>query len=255
MDSAAREGSTREHCEEFLVRSYEVEPDGRLRLVVLLRMLQEAAWQHASRLGKGFHHRDEGTLFWVLSRLRLTMNRYPRWGELFTVRTFPVGTQRMLAVREFALVGGDGETIGRASSGWLIVDGGKGRPLRPEPVVADIVPSPSEYEGDLERVDPLDRTSRASAPSRVRYHDIDQYRHVNNASYLEWVTDAIAADRPTERVARRLAIDFLKETLLDDAYRIVLETDRDTDRFEVRRDVDGEPTARGYLCWSDDGAR
>jgi hypothetical protein len=71
MPGVAAERPPREHREEVLVRSYEIDPDGRLRPVVLLRMLQEAAWQHASLLGKGFHQRAEGELFWVLSRLRL----------------------------------------------------------------------------------------------------------------------------------------------------------------------------------------
>ncbi|HKJ86448.1 MAG TPA: acyl-ACP thioesterase domain-containing protein [Spirochaetia bacterium] len=236
----------REYHEEFSVRSYEVEPDGRLRVVVLLRMLQEAAWQHANLLGKGFNQREAGELFWVLSRLRLTVDRYPRWGERFTVRTFPVGTEKILAVREFTLLDSDDVPIGRASSGWLVVDGSKGRPLRPEQIVADIVTTQSEYEGDLSRVEPLAPEAEARGPFPVRYHDIDQYRHVNNAAYVEWVLDAIAAERPVDRPLCGLAIDFLKETLLEDEYFIALESDL----FEVRRAHDDTPTARGRLSWS-----
>ncbi|MFW5689099.1 MAG: acyl-[acyl-carrier-protein] thioesterase [Spirochaetota bacterium] len=245
----------REHHEEILVRSYEVDPDGRLRPVVLLRMLQEAAWQHASLLGKGFHHRAEGELFWVLSRLRVRMERYPRWGERFTIRTFPVGTERLFALREFSLHTEGGELLGRASSAWLVVDASRGRPVRPQPVVADIVVTESEYDGDTERFPALDETAAAAAarpivapvehgPFPVRYHDIDQYHHVNNASYLEWAIDALDASRPMGSQATELGVDFLKETLLADRYTVRVLTSDHTDRFEIVRLPAGSPDAQ-----------
>ncbi|MEE8441521.1 MAG: hypothetical protein V3S41_07360 [Spirochaetia bacterium] len=61
--------------EGFRVRSYEVEPDGRLRIVVLARMLQEAASQHAQLLGKEFAERESGALFRVIARLRFRVRR------------------------------------------------------------------------------------------------------------------------------------------------------------------------------------
>lgn len=236
----------REHHVPFVVRSYEVEPDGRLRLVVLLRMLQEAAWQHAELLGKGFAERTDGAWFWVLSRLRCRMSRYPRWGDRFTVRTFPVGTEKMLAVREFSVHDEAGSVIGRAASGWLVVDGSRGRPVRPEPVVADIVATPGEYGGGLNRLQAF-VAERSVGPLPVRYHDIDQYRHVNNASYLEWVIDALDPRRLMGLQAEELAVDFLKEALLDDGYRVNLASDRGTERFEVARTSDDQICARGYL--------
>lgn len=250
MSEGVSSGSAERHLERFLVRSYEVEPDGRLRIVELLRMLQEAAWQHASLLGKGFTQREEGELFWVLSRLRLTMERYPRWGDRFTIRTFPVGTQRLFAVREFVLLDEADAIMGRASSAWLVVDGGRGRPIRPERIVADIVTSPSEYGGDLEREPPIPAAAGpAAGPFPVRYHDIDQYRHVNNAAYLEWVLDALDPDRPLSCEVRELALDFLKETLLDDAYTVRFAADPAMDRFEVVQASSGEAAARGRLAW------
>jgi acyl-ACP thioesterase len=254
------------HREHFTVRSYEVDPDGRLRVVALLRMLQEAAWQHASILGKGFHHREEGALFWVLARLRLRVDRYPRWGDDFTIRTYPVGTEKLLALREFALHDASDAVIGRAASAWLVVDGGTGRPVRPQPMLEDIVLS--EPELDVERefsvglgrekgVDAQARSDpgevRRVGPHPVHYHDIDQYRHVNNAAYLEWVVDAVDPARPMDSAVHTLAIDFLKETLLDDSYTVRLRSDggptAPTDRFEVVRASDGEAAVRGRIEW------
>ena len=238
--------------ERFRIRSYEVEPDGRLRIVVLARMLQETAWQHASRLGWGLVNRGVGELFWVLSRLRMRIDRYPVWGEELTIRTWPVGTEKILAVRDFALLDSAGDTMGQATSGWLMVDGSTGRPTRPAPLLEGVTVSPSQYDGDLARLPAL-ADGELSDPAPARYHDIDQYRHVNNTAYLEWMIDAVAdgADLPE---IRRLGIDFIKETLLGEPYQVRRAGDGAAMRCEVVRAVrdtgGSEVACRAVITWA-----
>jgi acyl-ACP thioesterase len=240
-----------DYRDEYLVRSYEVEPDGRLRPVVLLRMLQETAWNHASRLGKGFSKRASGELFWVLSRLRVQIDAYPRWGERFTIQTYPVGTERLLAIREFALLDEAGDRVlGRAWSGWLILDGDAGRPLRPEPAVADIETLPAQYRGATDRITTLGNTPvETMFEGTVYHHDIDQYRHVNNASYLEWVLDGQPEERHRGEQPSLIALDFVRETVRGDAFEVVAAREDSLDRFEVRH-ADGETAVRGVLEWA-----
>lgn len=233
------------------VRSYEVEPDGRIRLVVLARLLQEAAWQHARRLGWGLINRESGSLFWVLSRLRLVVNRYPLWDEQFTIQTWPVGTQRVLAIRDFILADAAGE-LGRATTGWLVVDESSGRPVRPEKIVANAVSSPSAFPGDLDRIPEL-QEGEAGSRREVLYHDIDRYRHVNNTAYLEWMLDAIAVREAGEaRVpnADRMEIDFLKELTLGEEFRPRIHDEDSWSGCEIVRADDDEVICRARFHWS-----
>jgi acyl-ACP thioesterase len=230
--------------ERYHVRSYEVEPDGRLRVVVLARMLQETTWEHAIRLGWGLVERGEGKLFWVLSRLRIHMKRYPAWGDDFTVRTWPVGTENILAVRDFLVLDGADSVIGTVTTGWLIVDGTSGRPLRPQQLVGGVQVSPSRHDGDLSRVPSFDGGAVTDVRD-VRYHDIDQYRHVNNTAYLEWLIDAVATDADLPEI-ERLDIDFMKETLLGDSYQVrQLRTENTTLCEVIRPDAGNDRSATG----------
>ncbi|MFP4376026.1 MAG: acyl-[acyl-carrier-protein] thioesterase [Spirochaetales bacterium] len=237
------------YIERFRVRSYEVEPDGRLRLVVLLRMLQETAWLHAQRLGKGFVDRSEGSFFWVLSRLRIELSQLPTWGEEFEIQTQPVGVEKLLAIREFVMRRvSDGETIGVAKSGWLVLDGGRGRPVRPQKLLEDIELEPSVVTADLSGIEPIASGERLEAltrtePAEARHHDIDQYSHVNNAAYLEWVVDALPTEL-REKHPSRLDLDFLKETVLGDRYEIVAEHQGRRAVSEVWRVDDQSPLCR-----------
>ena len=226
---------------EFQVRSYEVEPDGRLRIVALTRMLQETAWQHARRLGWGLVNRREGELFWVLTRLRIRVDRYPRWGETFAIRTWPVGTEKILAIRDFTIVDDEGVAIGQVSSGYLMVDGSTGRPIRPGPFVEGVTVHPSSYDGDLSRL-PAAAAQQVTSPLPVRHHDIDQYRHVNSSAYVEWIVDAIAEDAVVPEI-HRLELDYVKETLLDDHFQVRYIRDGNTTLCEVVRAQGGSHDA------------
>ncbi len=254
-----------DYQERYRVRSYEVEPDATLRLVSLVRMLQEVAWQHASLLGKGFAEREEGAYFWVLSRLRLRIDRYPRWGDEIVIRTYPVGTDKLLALREFEIVEQTDDApavIGRATTAWLIVDGGSGRPVRPAPIVSDLELTPSRYEAHpgfgLERVDERTaRPARLDGPYRARHRDIDQYGHVNNASYLEWMIDAMS-DQGVWQPPSDLAVDFLSETLPGDSYvvGVAAATGCDDSVYsQVQRTSDDRVAARARLRVAPAGSR
>mgnify|MGYP006267257067 CR=1 FL=1 len=245
------------HVAHFSVRSYEVDPSGVLRPVVLLRMLQETAWQHASALGKGYADRSGGELFWVLSRLRMRIDSLPRWSESFSIRTQPVGVQKLFALREFELADAREQTTGRVLSAWLLVDAERGRPVRPEKLLSDIPLGEQEYEADISALPaiggdlPADDPDRGCGvittidPSPVLPHHIDQYNHVNNAAYLEWVVDAIESGAPESiHPPFELAIGFLKETVLGEHFAIRLQKADGEIRADIERPPENEALAR-----------
>lgn len=247
--------------QRFAVRSYEVEPDGRLRLVSLLRMLQEVAWLHAQQLGKGYAERESGERYWVLARLRAHIERYPRWGERFSVLTQPVGTDRLLALREFQISGGTSR--GSVSTGWLVVDGTSGRPIRPQALLADIDIAESEVHANMAKLTATGGDAVELGPYPVRHHDIDQYRHVNNAAYIEWMIDALAerdeadAPSPLTHVVSGLDVDYISETTADDSWRCRVEYRRGGEQpgshiVEIIRDRDSQVACRAHLSWTEE---
>jgi acyl-ACP thioesterase len=212
-------------------------------------MLQETAWQHARLLGKGFVERAEGSVFWVLSRLRIELSDLPKWGEEFEIQTQPVGVEKLFAIREFVMRRiSDGETFGVAKSGWLVVDGGRGRPLRPQKLLEDIELEPSVVEADLTGIEAPASGAGSdlliqTEPRAAQHHDIDQYNHVNNAAYLEWVIDALPENLRGGRQTR-LDLDFLKETVLGDRFAVLIEQQPNRVNCQVQSVPEGEPLCR-----------
>ena len=125
------------HEKLFSVRYYEVGPSRLVRPATLLDYLQDAAAEHASLLHIGvqdLHHRD---LTWVLSRLHLTVERYPGVGETVTVRTWPSTRGSLSSYREFEVLDQAGEIVARATTAWVVLDLVRRRPVRLADVLSD----------------------------------------------------------------------------------------------------------------------
>ena len=203
--------------EDYTVRSYEVDAEGRLSILSLFNILQDSASNHADALGVSVHHLMAEDKTWVLSRMRLVIESYPRWRDRVRVHTWPSGGNRLFAFRKFAIEDARGKNLGMASSAWLVIDIAKRRPVRIAPFLQRLRPQDT-HDGLPDAVDklPAPASARLARRFRVRYRDLDINQHVNNVSYIEWALESI----PREQVAGAhlvdLEINFLSEAFLDD---------------------------------------
>nr|MDA3949993.1 thioesterase [Spirochaeta sp.] len=119
------------HRYQIRVPSFLCRPDDQVGFDGMASLFQEAAWQHAERLGVDFTD-GSAQLYWVLHRVGMRFFRRPRWSEAITITTWPSRMVRLYAMREFLVHNDDGELLLDASSAWIVLDGGTGRPVRPE---------------------------------------------------------------------------------------------------------------------------
>jgi len=90
--------------ERFRVRSYEVDPMGRLQVPILCQLLQEVATTHAAEIGVAVDTLIESGVAWVLSRLDLHMERWPRIDDEIVVETWPAAMNRLRTERRFRIL-------------------------------------------------------------------------------------------------------------------------------------------------------
>ena len=213
----------------FKVRSYECGPDGRVTLPNVCNYFQEAASLHASSLGfgKGDFAAAGENISWVLTKLVVKMNRYPVWEDEVTVETFPRGGRKIVAWRDFELKDAKGETLGVASSEWMIIDLST-RKIHavPEQVFAANNPAnvpvlglepfsrfrfPESGEGDFSQA----RGNALPRSFTAMRSQIDLNGHVNNVHYLNWMLEPCESRCPAE-----MEIVFRSETLAGDEVRV-----------------------------------
>lgn len=70
--------------------------------------------------------------FWVLSRIYSEISLWPSWSDTIIIKTWPRGTDRLFALRDFEVRYPDGRTLAHATSSWLIIDLDTKRIQRPD---------------------------------------------------------------------------------------------------------------------------
>ena len=203
---------------DYRVRFDEAGPDGCLRSSGFLRYVQDLAWRHSEAAGFDRGWYLQRGLQWLVRGVEVRLDEAVRFGETVTLSTRVIGSRRVWARRrsEVFLPGRD-TPMASAIIDWVLVDDA-GRPTRvPDEIVA-------YFEGDAVPVEPA-RVELAETPtdavrhlSRVLPRDLDPMAHVNNATYLDYLEEALTvasgAD-PAERYPRGYQLVFLRSAQPD----------------------------------------
>ncbi len=208
--------------EQHTLKSYEVAPNKLLKLKSLFNYAQDVAWHHANALNFGFDDLIEHDLIWVLSRIKLKLNRLPAWGEKLTIETWPKGVDRLFALRDFYLKDENAKIIGAITSAWLTVNVHRRRPHRFK--AFESIDWPKDVHALNEQLDKITIVgSQVYADSRtVRHDEIDLNEHVNNAVFIGWMTDALFSYMGKIVDIKELQVNFEREAKIGDTILLTI---------------------------------
>jgi acyl-ACP thioesterase len=204
--------------EKFRLRFSAVDPSDRLSLAATLDLFQEIASDHAEDLGVGREAMSVTGQVWILSRISVQWDRRPKWRDPLTLRSWPRGSDKLFALRDYDIRDEEDRPLVRGRSGWIILDREKRRPLRPQAIMEQLPRNEgldALPDGPVSLSFPEGNGSAVKAGERrALYSDIDYNGHVNNTRYIEWIQD-IAEPGVLERAARmRLDVNYLSEVKL-----------------------------------------
>jgi medium-chain acyl-[acyl-carrier-protein] hydrolase len=242
---------------EYRIHVYETGPDGKLNLCSLFNYLQDIASDHAVRLGFGRDDLMRDNRFWVLSRIYAEIDIWPLWEENIIVKTWPNGTDKLFALRNYDVRYPDGRHIAHGISSWLILDRTTKRVQRPDSIL-------SEYHPDLvyekspvrhaEKLEPASEIFETSPTFKVRVSDLDVNLHTNNVNYLKWVSDLYDLDFITKYSPVSAEINYLAESVFNDEINIKTSVGKNAGTFynhSVYRTTDSKELCRIRIGWSE----
>jgi medium-chain acyl-[acyl-carrier-protein] hydrolase len=207
--------------EEYLVRWYDTDLNGHIKMSAIADYLQESAWRHANHLGFGYEDTKKRNEFWVIVNLMIRMTGFPEWGETITVETWPKGIDRLFAVRDFRILKDDGDVIGAATSSWMILDQDTRRPKNVDIVkpLLHLVTHDGVLKENAPFLPALKEISTFEL-RKVRFTEVDHHGHVNNIRYIDWCLDAFPAEWHRSHRIRSMLINYLAEVKTDDTVKI-----------------------------------
>ena len=238
---------------QFQVRSYEIDSKGKIKISAMLNYLQEAASQHAARLGASVVDLFPRNLTWVLSRYHIQIVTYPSWGETITINTWPSAKENLFALREFEILDQKGKRCAIATSSWMLLDFKKKQPVRPKDHLPHFQDHPERIIDD--KFDPLPAPEKIDIelPFRVRMSDLDLNRHANHVSYIEWALETVPVDILKKYQPAELEISFRGEALYGDRIssrtQIVNADSSAGFLHQISRETDGKELTRLKSSW------
>lgn len=203
----------------FEVNDHEINLRNRLKLVDLLRMIQDTASEHASTLGFGYEEMMNSGIFWVLIRQKLKMDYWPKCGEDLEIQTWTKPISGIFAIREFHF-SLKNTIVGSCSTSWMILDSQKRKPQDLNKVSSKFTPR-TDFELDYQAQKILiSKPLESLGITIVNENDLDLNNHVNNVKYSQWVMEKIPIEFQKKYLIKEYEINFLEETYLDEPIEI-----------------------------------
>lgn len=240
---------------EYRVHVYETGPDGKLNLCSLFNYLQDIASDHAVKLGFGRDDLMRDNRFWVLSRMYAVITEWPLWEDSIVVKTWPNGTDKLFALRNYEVNYPDGRHIASGSSSWLILDRTTKRVQRPDSILTQYNPNLNSDNSPVRYASKLESAAEDSCISpgfRIKVSDLDINLHTNNTGYLKWVSDTYDLGFVMKNVPQSAEINYLAESIYNEEITIKTSLEKENGSFynhSIFRTNDNKELCRIKIEW------
>lgn len=227
----------------------ETDAQSLMPVTLIVERLIEIATRHANSLDIGYDRLSTAGIGWVLSRLSLEVDSYPRINDDYALNTWIEAYNRRFSERDFEMMDAGGNIIGRARSTWVAID-------MHTRTMADL----ADFERDafpcLDRPCPVEPARRLQpmpadadvVPLRFGYSDIDFNRHVNTVRYLARVLDYWPMAHHDRYAVHRVDMAFNHEVRYGDAATLRVHTLPDAAECEILL-PDGRRAAALRIVW------
>jgi len=161
--------------------------------------------------------------------MKIEVVSMPEWNQEIVVETWPRGTDKLFALRDYQVKDLSDTTLASGATSWLVLNRENHRPVRFSFDALNIpVRNKGVFPGNPEKlVTPVHWLPLGK--HRVLYSDLDVVGHVNNVKYIEWSLDALIAKNSYPGKIKTLEINYMKESSSNDTIELqVAEPDRQT---------------------------
>lgn len=213
------------YSETYFLSAGEVNAEREMSLPLLVAKFIDISTAHANSLHLGNPDMTQHQAGWVLSRIALEMDSYPKANEQYTISTWVERWTRRFSVRCYMVSNADGHPLGYARSVWMILSTvtHESLPLSilnfpDDMVVADKCPAINSekhrvifpYGAEDIPSDSLPSTAPAALYT-FQYCDLDFYRHVNTVRYVSLLLNQFTLQEMDKSMVGRLEMSFMHE--------------------------------------------
>lgn len=195
---------------EYVLDIGQIDSRHMARPSAIVDFMQDIATRHAGVMGISGEELEKKNCFWVLSRLKYTLNRPLYFYEKLRVTTIPRKLRGASWYRDFVFETEDG-VVGNAVTVWAIVDLETRRLVRPQSLGMNFT---EQDTGQTEMLRALRAENLEPCFDRVvRYSDIDVNCHLNNVKAVDILSDTFGLEDDTARWVSQLQVNYISESI------------------------------------------
>ena len=202
----------KEYSKTYYLSAGECNPQGELPLPLLVNRVIDVATMHANEWGVGYERLIADNHAWVLARVTVEMERYPRVNENYTLTTWIEGYNRLFSQRNMEITDEQGRTLGYVRTIWMVIDLATRRSADIEQLayIGENVSSRPCPIAPLGKLRPV--TEGRVVEHTFGYAECDFNRHVNTVRYLELFINQFEMSYFDNHFIHRMEVAFNKET-------------------------------------------
>lgn len=195
-------------------------PNGYLKYTDLCNILQLTAGVHAELGGISFSDMQVNDQAWVLSRMRVEVNRLPKWRDVVTVKTWINSLENSRSIRCLELYIGNEKIVG-CETFWAVFNT---QTRRPENLALahghfEKYPNHKATEVSFSKID-TSIPKTFVAEKKILLSDLDIVNHANSVKYLEWCLDYFEPKLLLNQSIQSFEMNYLKEVSLNETVSI-----------------------------------
>lgn len=194
---------------DFILRNYETDKNGELRLLSFFNLLQQVAGMNAEEIGTGKSFAEEKGVFWVAVKYHAKIMQLPTSESNISIKTWISAQGLMTVIREFVLSVGD-TVCAVVASEWALLNKENLRPVKIKDYFsADKIMSDTVMKDKFSQIVAGENSCFAKT-FEIRYDDIDVNQHVNNSVYPLWASESVPAEFRAIHTVQEIEVRFKK---------------------------------------------
>ena len=176
------------------VESYDVQPNGNIKISSLLKMLQKAAGDDVNRTSLNYFSLLEKNIAFVLTKMSVKIIEDIKIYDELLIISHPRQTRGASFPRDFIIKCND-RIVAYARSMWVLLDLEKRTILRPSAI--ESIGSLATTDDDIFEISDVRRIVDTNPLQRtdvrvVEYSSLDMNNHLNNTFYADYIFNSLS---------------------------------------------------------------
>ncbi|MBQ7398958.1 MAG: hypothetical protein IJW06_00670 [Clostridia bacterium] len=239
------------------VESYDVQPNGKIKISSLLKMLQKAAGDDVNRTPINYFALAEKNIAFVLTKMTVKILQDIKVYDELLIVSHPRKTRGASFPRDFIVKCGS-HTVAVARSMWVLLDLEKRTILRPSAIesMGSLAPNDTDDIFDLSDVRRVvdDNTLSRTNVHEVEYSMLDMNNHLNNTFYADFIFNSLSKLSLVNEsnAGLYLQINYKNEARLSDVVEIYTSCENGICDFSAKNITNEKICFTAYVSYNND---